>query len=68
MPDDLHPHTSTIDILGGSAAVARLCQVRSQAVSQWRRRGIPPARLAYLRLLRPEAFADQRRGAAELGA
>lgn len=46
-----------IDALGGTAEVARLCDVESQAVSMWRHRGIPNARLMYLRLLRPDVFA-----------
>lgn len=45
-----------IDALGGTAAVAELCNVNMQAVSQWRRNGIPGARLQYLRLLRPDVF------------
>lgn len=48
-----------IDALGGTAEVARLCNVKSPSVSEWRQNGIPPARLQYLRLLRPEVFADQ---------
>lgn len=48
-----------IDALGGTAEVARLCHVKSPSVSEWRTNGIPPARLQYLRLLRPEVFADQ---------
>jgi hypothetical protein len=48
-----------IDALGGTAEVARLCNVKSPSVSEWRTNGIPPARLQYLRLLRPEVFADQ---------
>lgn len=48
-----------IDALGGTAEVARLCHVKSPSVSEWRTNGIPPARLQYLRLLRPEVFEDQ---------
>lgn len=47
-----------IDALGGTAAVASLCEVNTQAVSQWRRNGIPRARLQFLRLLKPELFAE----------
>lgn len=46
-----------IDQLGGTAEVARLCNVKQPSVSEWRRNGIPPARLQYLRLLKPEIFA-----------
>ena len=58
--DLLDPRTSNavIDRLGGTTAVAHLCRTRPQAVSQWRRYGIPGARLDYLRLLRPDAFVD----------
>ncbi len=33
-----------IDELGGTGAVAELCDVGASAVSQWRTDGIPPAR------------------------
>jgi DNA-binding transcriptional regulator YdaS (Cro superfamily) len=49
---------SIIDRLGGNAAVAELCEVTPQAVSQWRS-GIPRARLLYLRAVRPDVFADE---------
>ncbi len=47
-----------IDLLGGTAEVARLCEVRAPSVSGWRRTGIPPARLMYLRAVRPDVFGD----------
>lgn len=54
---DQHPDTKIIDTLGGATAVARLCGgISPQAVSSWRRAGIPRARRMYLELLRPEAF------------
>lgn len=48
-----------IDALGGTFAVARLCNVRPPSVSEWRRTGIPAARLQFLRLARPEVFEAQ---------
>jgi len=45
-----------ISKLGGTNAVARLCEVRPPAVSQWRRDGIPRARLMYLKAVRPDVF------------
>ena len=45
-----------IEKLGGPAQVARICEIRPQAVSQWRSTGIPKARLMYLQLLRPDIF------------
>lgn len=46
-----------IDALGGTGSVAALCDVSSQAVSKWKRLGIPRAQLKFLRLARPEIFA-----------
>lgn len=48
-----------IDAFGGTSAVAGLCEVTTGAVSQWRSSGIPPARLMYLKILRPEVFAEE---------
>lgn len=45
-----------IDELGGTAAVARLCEVSMPSVSEWRRKGIPRARLQFLRIARPDVF------------
>lgn len=45
-----------IDELGGTAAVAGICDVKPPSVSEWRRTGIPRARLMYLRAVRPEVF------------
>jgi hypothetical protein len=51
-----------IDAIGTSSEVARLCEVTVSAVSQWRRDGIPPARLLFLRAIHPEAFGIQAPG------
>ena len=45
-----------IDRLGGTSEVARLCGVKMPSVSEWRKQGIPKARLMYLKLLRPDVF------------
>lgn len=45
-----------IDALGGTNAVAALCEVSKGAVSQWRTDGIPNARLMFLKLARPDVF------------
>jgi len=45
-----------IDRLGGTSEVARLCGVKLPSVSEWRKQGIPKARLMYLKLLRPDVF------------
>ena len=46
--------SKVIDDLGGTNAVAELCDVSPQAVSQWREDGIPKARLMYLKAVRPD--------------
>jgi hypothetical protein len=51
-----------IKSLGGVAATARLCEVSNAAVSQWSDNGIPKPRLMYLRLARPDIFAEERPG------
>ncbi len=55
-----NPSASTvIDRLGGTGRVARICEVSSASVSQWRLNGIPPARRQFLQLLRPDAFREE---------
>lgn len=51
-----HNDSKIIDALGGTTQVAQICEVRPQAVSKWRRDGIPPARRMYLGLLKPKVF------------
>lgn len=45
-----------IDALGGTSEVARLCDLTTGAVSQWRTNGIPRAWKKYLRLAKPRIF------------
>ncbi|MFD3300273.1 helix-turn-helix domain-containing protein [Aquipseudomonas alcaligenes] len=45
-----------IDALGGTFRVAELCEVQPPSVSDWRKNGIPRARMMFLRLARPEVF------------
>lgn len=45
-----------IDLLGGDAAVARICRVGPTAISNWRARGAPAQRAVQL------AKAAQRKG------
>jgi predicted transcriptional regulator len=44
--------------LGGGVKTAALCEVTPAAVSQWIGNGIPPARLMFLKLARPEVFDE----------
>lgn len=48
-----------IDLLGGTSAVARLCEVSPQAISQWRASGIPKPWEKYLRAVKPEVFSSR---------
>lgn len=48
-------HSMLIDHLGGTTEVAKLCDVRTQAVSKWKKQGIPKARLMFLEAVRPDA-------------
>lgn len=37
-----------IDILGGTAAVSRICGIRDPSVSSWRKLGMPKSRFMFL--------------------
>lgn len=54
-----------IDALGGTSKTARLCGVKDPSVSEWRKEGIPPARLMFLQLARPKVFASLEAGCTE---
>ena len=45
-----------IDDLGGTTAVAELCEIKPPIVSEWRKNGIPKAQLKFLELARPDVF------------
>jgi len=47
-----------IDLYGGTAEVARLCEISLPSVSEWRRLGIPKGRLLYLKAINPVLFAE----------
>jgi hypothetical protein len=63
--------------LGGTVAVAQLCDTTPQAVSQWmgvypkgheragQPRKIPDARLMYLKAIRPDVFVERRKNCAK---
>lgn len=51
-----HPDSELITMLGGTAAVARLVNVKSPSISGWRVNGIPSARRQYLAVIRPDVF------------
>ena len=48
-----------IDRIGGTTAVAVLCGISPQAVSQWRKSRIPPAWRRFLLVVRADLFSDE---------
>jgi hypothetical protein len=55
-PTENHPDSALIDLLGGTAVVARMVGVKSPSISEWRKAGIPSARRQYLAVIRPDVF------------
>lgn len=49
--------TQIIEALGDTAAVARLFGISMASVSDWKRLGIPPARLMYLQAVHKKKLA-----------
>ncbi len=47
-----------IQAFGGQAALARLLDIKSPAISYWKRKGIPKLRVIQLRSLRPDLFNE----------
>jgi DNA-binding transcriptional regulator YdaS (Cro superfamily) len=45
-----------IERLGGTAAVARLFKIQPPSVSEWKRKGIPTARMQFIALARPDVL------------
>ena len=43
--------TQVIDALGGTASVARLCEISMPSVSDWKKYGIPQARMMYIKAM-----------------
>ena len=50
--------SKVIDRIGGTSEVARLCEIKPPSVSEWRKAGIPKPWLKFLRMARPDAFAE----------
>ena len=45
-----------IDSLGGTSAVARLCEIEPPSVTGWKTHGIPKPWIKYFRCVRPDVF------------
>lgn len=52
-----HDDSAAIDAMGGPTAVAAIFGISPQAVSQWRRNGIPRVSRMYLEVKRPDLFS-----------
>ena len=46
-----------IEALGGTTDTARICGVSMPSVSNWKRAGIPPARMMFLRVAKRKKLA-----------
>lgn len=52
--------STAIARMGGTSAVAKLCEITPASVSGWKHDGMPKSRIKFLRLARPDAFSDLR--------
>ena len=53
----MNPHaTKIIEALGDTAEVARMFDVRMPSVSDWKKHGIPRARMMYLKVAQTQAL------------
>lgn len=53
----MNPHaTKIIEALGDTAEVARMFDVRMPSVSDWKKHGIPRARMMYLKVAQAQAL------------
>lgn len=50
--------TEIIDRLGGTAEVSRIFGLSMPSVSDWKKDGIPPARVMFLRVAKKKELAD----------
>lgn len=52
----LHPDAELIDRLGRRVEVARYFEVTPQAITKWRKEGLPRGRRLHLRTIHPDWF------------
>lgn len=57
---DLKKHKALISQIG-TVALIEMFDVTKGAISQWRHKGIPKARLMYLELRRPDLFVESKK-------
>lgn len=56
--NEKHPDSDLIDQLGGTTEAAKFFDVSAPSISEWRRTGLPKARMMYLQLARPDLFRN----------
>lgn len=59
IPDNwrMNTHATTVvERLGDTAEVARMFEVRMPSVSDWKKYGIPKARMMFIRAVRPDVL------------
>lgn len=54
----MNKESQFIELLGGTSAVARTCEVTRGAVSQWKKSGIPKAQKNYLKTKFPSQYKE----------
>lgn len=57
--NEKHADSELIDKLGGTTKAAEFFEVKPSSISEWRRTGLPKARMMYLRLARPDLFGGR---------
>jgi hypothetical protein len=55
-----HADSELIDKLGGTSKAAEFFDVSAPSISEWRKTGLPKARMMYLRLARPDLFGEKK--------
>lgn len=53
-----HVDSKIVARIGKNTTIAKECGITPQAISNWKKRGIPKARIKYLMLVFPHAFND----------
>lgn len=59
--NDKHADSELIDKLGGTTKAAEFFDVSAPSISEWRKTGLPKARMMYLKLARPDLFGGRQK-------
>jgi hypothetical protein len=55
---DKHRDSDLLDLFGTTTEIAAMFEIKPQAVSQWRKYGVPKARRQTMQALRPDLFGE----------